>query len=384
MRVLILGGDGYLGWPTAMHFSARGDDVAVVDNFAKRRWELEQGIEPLIFLPNLHKRISLWQEIKKKTIRLDVGDLCNHRFIYNVLEDFKPDTIIHFGEQPSAPYSMQSRGNAVFTQQNNVIGNLNLLFGMQHACPNAHLIKLGTMGSYGTPNIDIEEGWLEIEHNGRQDRMIFPKRPGSFYHLSKVHDSANIEFACRIWNMRATDLNQGVVYGIETNETVIDPKLGTSFHYDDVFGTVLNRFLVQAAVGVPLTVYGSGGQIRGFLNIRDTINCVALACDKPAEQGEFRVLNQFTEQFSLNNLADKVIAAGRRAGLSVEITHLENPRVEMEVHYYNAKNTNLFDLGLQANLLTDDVVDNMLETVRANSDNVDKKVFTPRIHWAGG
>ncbi len=382
MRVLILGGDGYLGWPTAMRFSARGDEVVLVDNFAKRRWEFEVGVEPLIPIPTLHRRIARWRKVSGNSIDLKVGDLCNHRFIYRVLEEFDPQAIVHYGEQPSAPYSMQSRGTAIYTQQNNVVGNLNLLFGMRHACPDAHLVKLGTMGEYGTPDIDIEEGWITIQHNGREDRVLYPKKPGSFYHLSKVHDSHNIEFACRVWGMRATDLNQGIVYGIETDETVLDSDLRTSFHYDDVFGTVLNRFLVQTAVGMPLTVYGKGGQTRGFLNIRDTIRCVELACDSPAGRGEFRVFNQFTEQFLIQRLAEMVQAAGARAGLDVTVEHVENPRVELEDHYYNAKHSKLMDLGLEPNLLSDVALDSMLAAVRANCDHVDKAVFQPRIRWA--
>jgi UDP-sulfoquinovose synthase len=381
MRILVLGGDGYLGWPTAMHFSTRGDTVAVVDNFAKRQWELEDGIEPLLSVPPLHRRVKRWKEVSGRDIELFVGDLCNHRFVYNVFEKFKPDAVVHYGEQPSAPYSMQSRTAAVYTQTNNIVGTLNVVFAMQSHCPEAHLVKLGTMGEYGTPNIDIEEGWITVNHNGRSDTMLYPKKPGSFYHLSKVHDSQNIEFACRIWGFRCTDLNQGVVYGIDTDHTVMHPELRTSFHYDDVFGTVLNRFLVQAAVGEPLTVYGKGGQTRGFLNIRDTIQCVAIAVDNPAKGGEFRIFNQFTEQFSVMDLANKVQAAGKRAGLDVAVKHLPNPRVELEDHYYNAKHTKLQELGLKPNLLTDAVVDQMLASVRANAASVVKDSFTPRVKW---
>lgn len=384
MRVLILGGDGYLGWPTAMHFSARGDDVVVVDNFAKRRWELEEGIEPLLPVPTLHARVKRWKEVSGRDIQLKVGDLANHRFVYTLFEAFKPEAIVHYGEQPSAPYSMQSRETAVYTQTNNIVGNLNVLFAMRHACPDAHLVKLGTMGEYGTPNIDIEEGWLTLNHNGRSDTVLYPKKPGSFYHLSKVHDSHNIEFACRIWGIRSTDLNQGVVYGIETDQTTLHADLRTSFHYDDVFGTVLNRFLVQAAVGSPLTVYGKGGQTRGFLNIRDTIQCVSLAVDTPAERGQFRVFNQFTEQFSVNDLARKVDETARRAGVAVQIDHLENPRVELEDHYYNAKHSKLVDLGLKPTLLTDQALDAMFATVRANCGHVDAGAFTPRVKWQKG
>ena len=381
MKILILGGDGYLGWPTAMHFSNRGDEVAVLDNFAKRGWELENGIKPLINVPTLHSRIKRWHEVTGKDIELFVGDLCNHRYIYNVLKKFTPDAIIHYGEQPSAPYSMQSREKAVYTQENNVIGNLNLMFAMERYCPNAHLIKLGTMGEYGTPNIDIEEGWLDVYHNGRTEKMLYPKKPHSFYHLSKVHDSHNIEFACRVWGLRATDLNQGCVYGLQTNETEMDPMFLTSFHYDDIFGTVLNRFLVQASVGSALTVYGSGKQTRGFLNIRDTIRCVELSVENPADPGDLRIFNQFTEQFSVMQLAEKVIAVGQKLGLNTELSHLENPRVEQEDHYYNAKHSKLVDLGLDPYLLTDDLLKKMLLIIKENSYLVDKDFFKPRVKW---
>jgi UDP-sulfoquinovose synthase len=382
VRILVLGGDGYLGWPTAMHFSNAGHEVAVVDNFAKRQWELEEGIAPLLPISTLHRRIACWREATGKAIGLHVGDLCNHRFIDQVIDQFNPEAIVHYAEQPSAPYSMQSRGTAVYTQSNNIVGTLNLLFTMRRRCPDAHLVKLGTMGEYGTPNIDIEEGYLTVTHKGRTDTLPFPKQPGSFYHLSKVHDSHNIAFACRIWGIRATDLNQGVVYGIDTDQTRLHPDLKTSFHYDDVFGTVLNRFLIQACLGVPLTVYGKGGQTRGFLNIRDTLQCVDLAIRNPAKPGEFRVFNQFTEQFSVNDLAGKVVAAGRRAGLEVSVAHLKNPRIELEEHYYNAIHSKLGDLGLVPNLLTDAVVDELLAAVRGHADRADPGVAKPKISWA--
>src|SRR5206468_4652351 len=238
-----------------------------------------------------------------------VGDIAEGTFIADVVRDFAPDTIIHYGEQPSAPWSMQSVDHCVITQQFNVVGTLKLLWAMRDHVPDAHLVKLGTMGEYGTPNIDIEEGFIEIEHNGRKDRLPFPKQPGSFYHLSKVHDSHNIHFVCRIWGLRATDLNQGVVYGSGTPETDMHTELRTRFDYDDIWGTVLNRFCSQAAVGYPLTVYGQGGQTRGLLDIRDTVRCVELACLNAPERGEFRVFNQFTEQFSVRELAERIKAA---------------------------------------------------------------------------
>lgn len=381
MRILILGGDGYLGWPTAMHFSQKGDEVMVVDNFDKRRLELEEGIEPLEPIPTLHRRVALWRELTGKEIAMRVGDLTNHRFIYGVLEDFQPEAVVHYAEQPSAPYSMQGREHAVFTQHNNVVGTLNLVFAMAKHCPDAHLVKLGTMGEYGTPNIDIEEGYLEISHNGRTDKLPFPKQPGSFYHLSKVHDSHNIMFACRVWGLRATDLNQGVVYGIDTEATKLHPQLRTSFHYDDVFGTVLNRFCIQAVAGIPLTVYGKGGQKRGFLNIRDTLQCVELAARNPPGEGECRVFNQITEIFTVNELAEIVQRAASDHDIEVAIEHLDNPRVELEEHYYNPTHTKLLDLGLKPNLLSDVLVDQMMAYITAVKERIDTSTIQPRISW---
>src|SRR6476620_5810776 len=327
MRILILGGDGYLGWPTAMRFSARGHDVYVVDNFARRRWHNEHSTDSLTPILGLADRIDAWREISGRDIHAFVGNIEDGEFLDRVVAEVMPEAVVHYGEQPSAPFSMISRRHAVETQQTNVIGNLNLLWSLRDRVPDCHLVKLGTMGEYGTPNIDIEEGYIEIEHKGRKDTLPFPKLPGSLYHCSKVHDSTNIHFACRTWGLRATDLNQGVVYGIETDETAGEEALVTRFDYDETFGTVLNRFCVQAVIGHPLTVYGGGGQTRGFLNIRDTLQCVELAALNPADSGEFRVFNQFTEQFSVSELADLVSAAATHLGYEVETQRVENPRV---------------------------------------------------------
>ena len=381
-RVLILGGDGYLGWPTAMHFSNRGYPVAVVDNLSKRVWEAECDAVPLWHVPTLQRRARIWEKKTGRNIKTYIGDIAtNPRFAYSVLEEFKPDAIIHYAEQPSAPYSMHGRGKAMFTQINNVSGTLNILFAMRKFCPSAHLVKLGTMGEYGTPNIDIEEGWIEINHKGRKDRMQFPKQAGSFYHLSKVHDSHNIEFACRVWGIRATDLNQGVVYGIDTDETGINSELLTSFHYDQVFGTALNRFCVQAVAGIPLTVYGKGGQKRGFLNIRDTLKCVNIAVNNPPKPGEFRVFNQFTEVFSVLGLAQIVKKASELLGTKVKIDHISNPRVEKEEHYYNPSNESLLKLGLKPILLSQELVDSILLKIRESKHLIDKEIVMPTIKW---
>ena len=382
MKILVLGGDGYLGWPTALYFSNRGHDVTIIDNLAKRHWEMEMGVTPLVSIPAWHRRQEVWQEVSGKTIEFTVGDIAaNPRMLYRTLGSLNPDVIIHYAEQPSAPYSMHSREKAVYTQQNNVLGTLNLLFGIKSQCPDAHLIKLGTMGEYGTPNIDIEEGFIEVSHNGRRDRLPFPKQPGSFYHLTKVHDSHNIMFACKIWGLRSTDLNQGVVYGIDTHETRLHPDLRTSFHYDAIFGTALNRFCIQAAAGHPLTVYGQGGQTRGYLNILDTLQCVELAAVNRPKEGEYRVFNQFTELFSVQQLAEQVQAAGKKLGLDAEIDHIDNPRVEMEDHYYNPKHTHLLSLGLKPHMLDDVLLDDVLKKAIRYRDNVDMSQLDPKIRW---
>jgi UDP-sulfoquinovose synthase len=381
LRVLVLGGDGYLGWPTAMAFSAAGHRVAVVDNFAKRQWELEIGVQPLFPIRTLQERIRAWREITGREIELHVGDVTDYAFVESVVAGFRPDAIVHYGQQPSAPYSMIDVRHATYTQSNNVIGNLNVLFAIRDRSPETHLVKLGTMGEYGTPDIDIEEGYLTVNHNGRSQTFLYPKTPGSLYHLSKVHDSHNIHFATRIWGLRATDLNQGVVYGVETDESARDPRLATSLHYDEVFGTALNRFCIQAAIGHPLTVYGRGGQTRGYLNIRDTMSCVALAVEHPAEPGELRVYNQFTEQFSVLELAERVKAAAEHLGWTVEIAHTANPRKEAEEHYYNARHTKLMELGLQPRLLDEELIDTMLVKVKAHEDRIDASTLVQGIRW---
>jgi UDP-sulfoquinovose synthase len=384
MRILILGGDGYLGWPTALRFSARGHEVSLVDNFSRRRWHTEHGTASLTPIRELEERIGAWREVSGEQIRSYVGAVEDGDFLEEVVAETKPEAIVHYGQQASAPFSMLSRERAVETQHANVIGNLNLLFAMRDHVPDAHLVKLGTMGEYGQPDIDIEEGYIEIEHKGRRDTLPYPKLPGSLYHCSKVHDSTNIHFACRTWGLRATDLNQGVVYGVETEETARDERLVTRFDYDELFGTVLNRFCVQAVIGHPLTVYGAGHQTRGFLNIRDTLACVELAVLNPAERGEMRVYNQFTEQFSVLELAELVKEAGEHLGYSVAIDHVENPRVEKEEHYYNAIHTKLLDLGLEPTLLGEELVESIIHAIERHKGRVIDTAIEPQTRWNPG
>jgi UDP-sulfoquinovose synthase len=384
MKVLVLGGDGYCGWPTALHLSDVGHEVVIVDNFVRRTIDHELGAQSLTPIADPKERIKAWQEASGQTIGLEYGDLLDWEFVSEIMQRHQPDSIVHFAEQRAAPYSMIDRRHAVYTQHNNVIGTLNVLFAINEFVPECHLVKLGTMGEYGTPNIDIEEGYIEIEHNGRKDTLPYPKLPGSWYHLTKVHDSHNIHFACRIWGLRATDLNQGVVYGTLTPQAERDLRLINRFDYEDVFGTALNRFCVQAAIGHPLTVYGKGGQTRGFLDIRDTVRCVELAVENPAERGEFRVFNQFTEQFSVRQLAEMVVDAAGKLGVEARIENLPNPRVEKEEHYYNAKHTGLLDLGLEPHYLSDSLLDSLLNIAVEYRDRVDVDHVLPSVDWRTG
>jgi UDP-sulfoquinovose synthase len=381
MRILILGGDGYLGWPTAMRFSNRGHEVHVIDNELRRRAHAEAGTDSLTPIRPLAERVEAWREQTGREIGVTVGDLTDWAVVEQVFREFQPEAVVHYGEMPSAPYSMKDREHAVFTQTNNVVNTLNVLYAIRDLAPECHLVKLGTMGEYGTPNIDIEEGFVEIHHNGRIDYLPFPKVPGSIYHLSKVHDSHNIHFASRIWGVRATDLNQGVVYGIQTDETQMDDRLLTRFDYDDVFGTALNRFCLQAVIGHPLTVYGKGGQTRGYLNIVDTLQCVELAVTHPADRGEYRVFNQFTEQFSIWQLAELVQKAGAEVGLDVVVQPIDNPRVEAEEHYYNATHTKLLDLGLKPHLLNETLIESMFATIERYRSRVILDHILPQDRW---
>jgi UDP-sulfoquinovose synthase len=378
MRILVLGGDGYLGWPTALHLSEVGHQVAVLDNFARRGYDFEMGVDSLVPLETLQTRLRVWRDLTGQDIGCYVGDLTDADFTYQVVREFEPDSIVHFAEQRAAPYSMVDRKHAVYTQVNNVVGTLNVLYAIAEINPDIHLVKLGTMGEYGTPNIDIEEGWIEIEHKGRKDRVLFPKRPGSYYHLSKVHDSHNIEFACRIWDIRATDLNQGVVYGQQTPETARDDRLATRYDYDAVFGTVLNRFVIQSVLGRPLTVYGDGSQTRGIIEIRDTVRCLQLACENPAERGEFRVFNQMTQSLSITEMAETI---ARVSPDKVTIEHLANPRVEEEGHHYNVVHSGMVDLGLEPHLLSDTLIESLFEITKRFAHRVRPEAMIPTIEW---
>lgn len=381
MRVLVLGGDGYLGWTTSMYFSNRGHEVIAVDNYFRRNAATELDCEPLTPTPNLIQRTKIWQEITGKTITPLIGDVANYEFLLNAFKTSVPDVIIHYAEQPSAPYSMISRDKAAFTIQNNLTSTLNIAYAVKEVNPDCHIIKLGTMGEYGTPNIDIEEGWLEIEHKGRKDTFLFPRQAGSVYHTTKVQDTDLLWFFVRIWGIRVTDLMQGPVYGFSTDEADMDERLMPNFHYDEIFGTVLNRFIVQAIAHYPLTVYGRGGQTRGYLNLKDTMQCVYLSATMPANKGELRVFNQVTETFSVNELAAMVKRVGDKRGHKVEIKSLDNPRVEKEDHYYNPKYTGLLELGLKPHYLTDETLSSMFKLAEKYKDRINKDAIFRGIKW---
>ncbi len=381
MRVLILGGDGYLGWPTGMDMAGKGHEVCVMDNYLRRNMAQETSSEALIPTPNLHDRTEIFASETGKSIRVEIGDCADYRVLESVVKDFAPEAIIHYAEQPSAPYSMRGFDEAKRTFDNNLGATFNVIWSVKEHVPDCHIIKLGTMGEYGTPNIDIEEGWIDIEHKGRTQKFLYPRQAGSLYHTTKVLDTDLLWFYVRTYGLRVTDLMQGPVYGLSTAESDMDDRLFPNFHYDDIFGTAVNRFLVQAVAGVPLTVYGKGGQTRGYLNLKDTLQCVDLALNNPVDRGDMRILNQFTEQFSVNELAERVSRVGNVMGLNVEIKSIENPRKELEDHYYNASHSGLLELGLEPHLMTDEVLAEMLEQVIRYKSNIDARKIMPRVKW---
>ena len=381
MRILVLGADGYLGWPTAMHLSARGHEVTVVDNYLKRQLAHQTHSESLLPTPNLQTRAQEFHAATGHRINVRIGDVTSFRFLGGVFGEVEPEAAIHYAEQPSGPFSMRDYDSAKLTLENNLGSTLALIWAAKER--GTHIIKLGTMGEWGTPDTDIPEGFAELEYNGRTDTFLFPRQAGSMYHTCKILETDLLWFYVRMYGLRVTDLMQGPVYGISTDETDLDPRLGTDLFYDDIFGTALNRFCVQAVAGVPLTVYGQGGQTRGYLNIRDTVRCVELACTNPADSGELRVMNQFTETFSVNDLAERVREAAAGLKLKVTIEHLPNPRIEAEEHYYNPDHDKLLSLGLEPHYLTPEVLHGMLLKINDQRDRIDPSKIQPRVRWTG-
>ena len=387
MTLMVLGADGYLGWPLAMRFAMKYDEPVVgVDNFSRRRRVWEMNSDSITPIQDMAVRTAVFKQITGREIQFEYGDMRDYEFVENLIKKYKPRAIVHFAEQPSAPYSMVDARHAVETHENNVNGTLNLLFVLKKFAPDCHLIKLGTMGEYGTPGIDIPEGFFEIEYRGRKATLPFPRQAGSFYHQTKVHDSNNIMLACKIWGIASTDVMQGVVYGTRTEETALDPRLVTRFDVDESFGTAVNRFCAQAIIGMPLTPYGKGGQTRGYLNIMDTMRCITTLVDSPPQKGEYRVVNQLTEVFSVLQIAQKIKEIGDRLNLNVKIEAIPNPRVEAEEHYYNVDYKKLKDLGFTPIKTMDESIQYMLLDLLPNKQRVSehREQIMPKITWKEG
>ncbi|MDK3161601.1 NAD-dependent epimerase/dehydratase family protein [Kamptonema cortianum] len=385
MRVFIAGVDGYLGWALAQHLAARGHHVGGIDRFLRREWVNEVGSQSAMPIADMDTRLQAFSERFGTSLSFYEGDLQDYPTLEAALREFQPDAIVHLGEMPSAPYSMIDQAHAAFTHSNNVIGSLNLLWAMRETCPEAHLVKLGTMGEYGTPNIDIPEGFFEIEYRGRKDVLPFPRQANSFYHLTKVHDSNNTMFACRTWGLRSTDIMQGVVFGTRIDAMGDDPRLATRLDFDQCFGTAINRFVCQTIIGHPMTLYGAGHQRRGFLPLRDSIQCLTLTIENPPARGEYRVFNQFEECYTIEELAFKVREAAQSLGIAAEILHYENPRTERDEHYYNPDRVRLLELGYQP---THDVVAEvriMFQDLMPHRERILEKrdILIPDIRWAG-
>jgi UDP-sulfoquinovose synthase len=394
MQILVLGGDGYLGWPTAMYFSSRGHNVTVVDNYFRRNAAVELDTGMLYPVPTLVQRARIWHELTGREIKVVIGDLrspeimrglftgrVKYAFAVNNAFAGVPDTVMHYAEQPSAPYSLLSYEHANFTLSNNLLITNNILFAVKDFSPETHIVHIGTMGEYGTPNIDIEEGWLEISHKGRSDKFLFPRQASSIYHTSKIMDTDLLWFGIRTWGLRATDLMQGPVYGIETDESEIDSRLRPFFNYDEIFGTIVNRFVTQAVSGYPLTVYGRGGQTRGYLNIKDTLQCVYKAATNPAKCGELRIFNQIMETFTVNELAEMTAKVGRSLGFNVEIRSVENPRKEAEEHYYNPTYHGLLDMGVEPHYLTDEAMAGIFRIVAEFKADIRRDIIFRGVKW---
>jgi UDP-sulfoquinovose synthase len=385
MRIFIAGMDGYLGWSLAQYLTARGHEVAGADTFFRRQWVEEMGSWSATPVFPMKERLGAFRERFGRELLFWEGDLCEYGLVETIFHEFQPEAIVHFGECPSAPYSMVDVHHAVFVQTNNITTTFNLLFAMRDIRPEAHLVKLGTMGEYGTPNVDIPEGFFEIEYRGRPDRLPFPRQAGSWYHWSKVHGSNNIMFASRIWDLRATDIMQGVVFGTRIDEMGDDERLLTRLDFDQAFGTAVNRFCCQAVIGHPLTPFGKGHQRRGFLPLRDSMQCLTLALENPPGAGEYRVFNQFEEVYDVTELALKVQKVGGEVGLEVEVRNLENPRKEMEEHHYQPDHLHLLDLGYQPTHDVEAEMRIMIQDLTKYRDRIEARrdVLIPDIRWNG-
>ncbi len=384
MKVIIFGADGYLGWPLALRLAAEGNKVIGIDNMATRRLVAEVGSDSALPILNMKDRVKAAKEISGYDMEFIEGDVTNYEFVYSAIKESAPDTIVHFAEQRTAPYSMIDVHHANYTMVNNITGTINLIYAMRDINPDIHLVKLGTMGEFGTPKFDIpEDAYVETEINGKRDRITVPKFAGSWYHWTKVHDTNNLLFANKLWGIRTTDVMQGPVYGTRTKE-IIDERLHTRFDFDGVFGTVVNRYTAQAIAGIPLTPYGKGTQVRAFLSLEDSMRALDLLIKNPPERGAYRAVNQFMETLSMNEIAQTVSEAAKKLGINTTIQNVENPRVEAEQHHYNPERKILPSLGMSEIQETMDVVvGRMLKDLIPYKKRIleHKDVIMPRTFW---
>ncbi len=383
MRILILGIDGYLGWSLANSMSGSDFSIYGIDNFLRRKWVREMHSLSAIPIASMQQRIKTYKKIYKKNVNFYKGNITDYSFLSQTIKKIRPDVIVHFGQCPSAPYSMMNQEKCVWVQRNNLIGTLNLIYAVKEHAPNAHIVKLGTMGEYGTPNIDIPEGFFEIEYRGRKDRLPFPRQATSWYHLSKVHDSNNLQFACKNYGIKCTDIMQGIVFGFHPQADISVHELNTRLDFDEAFGTIINRFCCQAVIGYPLTSYGKGTQIRSFLPLSDSMQCIKLVIQNPPEAGEYRVMNQYANVYSINNLSVKVADVCKGLGINVNVSPIENPRKEKEKHYYNPHNENLKKLGYHPSTDFDEEIKKMILRLLPYRKRIlkYKSILNPTIKW---
>ncbi|GGP22416.1 NAD-dependent dehydratase [Thermocladium modestius] len=383
MKIVIFGIDGYLGWPLALRLAARGHDVIGVDNYSTRRGVEEVGSWSALPIGTMEERLRAAKEVMGVDISFIEGDVTDYGVVKKVMQE-KPDAVVHFAEQKSAPYSMMDLDHAKYTFTNNIIGTLNIVYAARDLSPRTHILKMGTLGEYGTPNFDIPEtAMVKAIIGDREDEIVVPRWAGSWYHWSKVYDSYNLMYANKLWGLTVTDIHQGPVYGTRTPE-IIDERLFTRFDFDDVWGTVINRYCAQAVIGHPLTVYGSGKQIRGFISLEDSIDSIYLLLTHPPEEGEYRVVHQYREAHSVIEIAHIVRNAAAELGMEVSIDHIQNPRAEKEEHYYNPIRRVLPSLGmfgLRKDFRSEVKV--MLQDIIPYRHRIEEKrsIIMPRVRW---
>lgn len=390
MKILILGSDGYIGFPLTLHLLNKGYEVTGLDNGSRRRRVNEIGGDSLTPIDTVLERKSVlkcdyqnYQDQYDLTLGVD-----SFGYAERLLEMTQPDCIVHLAEQPSAPWSMIDAAHAKATQFENILGTLDLLWAMKEVCSEAHLVKIGTMGEYGVPNCDIPEGFVPEGCLGYgykpkecpMSGLLFPRQPGSFYHLTKVHDTYNIEFACRNWDLRSTDIMQGVLFGVKVTGNETESEL-TRFDYDQYFGTAINRFCAQALCNHPFTIYGKGGQTRGYLPLKDSIQCLTIAIENPPNPGEYRTWNQFESLHSINQLSELIQECAIGLGISSGSKSIPNPRLEAEEHYYNPHCQTLFDLGYEPTTDIHQEITNLLNDLIPYKDRIIKDVIMPTTKW---